>query len=345
MKKIIAICDYKGRFGSKHYDNPYRSGMDKKLLVQFFNVYGYEPEFVKCCDLDFNRNDLNGTPVIYTSIEDIGYHYKSFIEDIVYGLENSGAVVIPSYKHLRANNNKVFMEILRKLNIKDYSPASWVFGSYEDAVTHIHEIKFPCVIKESEGASGSGVFLAGNENEFHSIIRKVSKTRYPKEDFRDHLRKYRHQGYIMDSRYRSKFIIQEYISELTNDWKIYLMGKRLYIMRRPILKGRGIKASGGGYENYFYGMNANAPEGLFDYAEKIAKSLNVPNISLDIGFKNNVFVLFEFQSVYFGTASIVFSDGYYSKEGNTWKYVIERLEIEKVYVDGIISHLQDLQVK
>ena len=51
--------------------------------------------------------------MLYTSSEDPDYFYKSYIEDIVYGLKNIGAKLIPPYKYLRTNNNKVLMEILR----------------------------------------------------------------------------------------------------------------------------------------------------------------------------------------------------------------------------------------
>ena len=40
MKEIIALMDYKSKFGSKHFDTPYRSGMDKKKLAAYFREGG-----------------------------------------------------------------------------------------------------------------------------------------------------------------------------------------------------------------------------------------------------------------------------------------------------------------
>ncbi|HOM66395.1 MAG TPA: hypothetical protein PK591_11340 [Ignavibacteriales bacterium] len=40
MKKIIALTDYKNIFSSKHNANPYRNGMDKKLLEKYFKENG-----------------------------------------------------------------------------------------------------------------------------------------------------------------------------------------------------------------------------------------------------------------------------------------------------------------
>jgi hypothetical protein len=49
----------------------------------------------------------------------------------------------------------------------------------------------------------------------------------------------------------------------------------------------------------------------------------------------------EFQCIYFGTAGILNSEGYFSKAGSSWQFVKEKLEIEKVYVDSIVAYLND----
>lgn len=38
MKKLYLITDYKGFFGSKYFDVPYRSGMDRELLASFLKA-------------------------------------------------------------------------------------------------------------------------------------------------------------------------------------------------------------------------------------------------------------------------------------------------------------------
>lgn len=47
MNKILLLCDYKNRFGSKDNDKPYRSGMDKKLLSSLFETKGWATEYRK----------------------------------------------------------------------------------------------------------------------------------------------------------------------------------------------------------------------------------------------------------------------------------------------------------
>lgn len=138
MNKIHLLCDYKGLFGSKYTAKPYRSGMNKKLLKEYFNEEGFEPEFLQFSEIDF-RNDYSGLIFLYTSAEDDSLRYKNYIEDVILGLEMCGAIVIPSFKYLRAANNKVMMEILRTSslladinNIK-----SLHFGCLEEVKVHI----------------------------------------------------------------------------------------------------------------------------------------------------------------------------------------------------------------
>ena len=151
MKQIIVLTDYQEHFGSKYNAVPYNSGMDKKLLIECFAKYNIELVFMNFSKvhnykMDFWKNKL----VVYTSSEDYGYFYKSFIEDIICYLELVEACVIPSYKYLRANNNKVFMELLRHSFLEErlQNISSKVFGCLEELETAIGELKYPLVYKD-----------------------------------------------------------------------------------------------------------------------------------------------------------------------------------------------------
>ena len=337
---IIILTDYKGYFGSKWDAVPYRSGFNKLLLEKYFNVFNYKVKFVSISDIS-TVGDVSGFNVLYTSSEDIGYRYKSYIEDIVYALELKGAKMIPDYKHFRANNNKVFMELLRDVDGISTNLKSKVFGSISDLEMHIDQVFFPCVFKTAEGSSGNGVALVKTKEELYKQVKESSSgQRNYKQDIRDHLRALKHKGYIKESIYREKFIVQEFIPNLKNDWKIYVFGDKLYTFKRPIQKGRGIKASGGGYDNYLYGLDAEAPEGMFDLALEVFNKLHVAHLSIDIAYDGEQLYIIEFQSLYFGTAGIPYSKGYFSKKEGNWKFIEEKLEIEKVYADSIVQFLK-----
>jgi len=339
MKKIIALTDYKNRFASKHFDSPYRSGMDKQILHQYFQGLGYDISFIQLSEIDFNKCFKNKY-IVYTSQEDFGYRYKNYIEDIIYGLELQGAFVIPSYKYLRANNNKVFMEILRNQSplSEINNITSYHFGSLEEIKTKLDHLKYPLVFKLAEGASGDNVELINSKTELQKTIKKYCRTKYLKKEIWDLGRSIKHKGYKKESKYRNKFVLQAFIPDLVNDWKIYVYFDRYYIFYRPIFKHRKFKASGGGYDNYYYGKEAKFPPEILDFAKEIYISLDLPHISLDIAFDGKNFYLIEFQGLYFGTAGIVYSNEYYKYE-NGWKECHNEKDIEKVYVHSIVNYI------
>ncbi|MFC2116710.1 RimK family alpha-L-glutamate ligase [Bacteroidota bacterium] len=339
--KILALIDYKNRFGSKHFDEPYRSGMDKEVLRKLFAENGYDLEFNMFHDIDIaDKERYSGLNVIYTSSEDIGYHYKSYIEDVVLALETVGANIIPNYLHLRANNNKVFMEVIRSQFFDDNLPKSNHFGSLIDLLLTTDKLTFPLVLKSAEGASGAGVFLVKNRKDLIKKIKRLKDYLYLKEDIKDYLRPIKHKGYQRESRYRKKFIIQDFIPELKNDWKVYVFGDKIFVFNRPIQKGRGIRASGGGYDNYFYGLEANTPSGMFDFAYNSFKKLKVPHASLDIAYDEHFFYLIEFQTLFFGTAGIPYSNGYFSNKGNSWEFITRKCSIEEAYCSSLVQFLE-----
>ncbi|MFP4024586.1 MAG: hypothetical protein ACLFVR_08665 [Thiohalospira sp.] len=342
MKKIYALTDYKGYFGSKYKSIPYRSGFDQNLIIKLFHKKGFSIEFVKMSQVK-NLNSIENLPFIYTSSEDVGLHYKSFIEDVVLFIKSKGGIVIPDYEYLRANNNKTFMEFFRKSNDNRAvnSLKSWEFGTYEEMLDRKNEFTFPIVVKKPGGAMGKGVFLANNEAELLKIVKSISRTRYLKEEIKDFLRGKKHRGYKLESKFRKKFILQEFIPNLINDWKVYVFGNKYFVFYRPVFKKRKFKASGGGYENYYYGMNAKIPDGLLGFSREVFSQFNVPHMAMDIAFDGKKFHLIEFQFVYFGTAGILYSKEYFELQNKKWQIKLNNLNQEECFVLSIINYLNN----
>ncbi|HWY11251.1 MAG TPA: hypothetical protein VN026_08000 [Bacteroidia bacterium] len=342
MRKIIALIDYKNKFGSKHFDKPYRSGLDKDLLSELFKKNSWEIEFKQFTEV-LNNNGLDKESFyIYTSSEDENYLYKSFIEDVVLYLEIAGCKVIPSYKYFRANNNKVFMELLRNSTAdpKLLTIRSMVFGTKEEVLEIMKSIKFPVILKTAEGAGGTGVFKVSNESELLKVVNKISSSKKLLSDLKEMGRAIKHKGYIKESRYRNKFIMQNMLEGLKNDWKVYFFYDKLYVFYRPILKDRDFIASGGGYDNYLYDEAAPKPDGFFEFIKEVIKHFDVPHASLDIAFDGKNFHLIEMQFLYFGTAGIPYSKGYYSIKNNKVEFIQGKLSIEEVYANSIMKFIE-----
>lgn len=341
MKELIALVDYKGHFGSNTYATPYRSGLNLKSLANEFAKNDYELKILHLSQVDF-RKDWKDKLVIYTSQEDKHGKYKSYIDNVVQGLEFAGARVIPKLKYLWSHHNKVLMEILRDqsglesiMNIKARH-----FGSWEEMVLEKTNLKFPFVLKRADGTLSSSVKLVRSISELKKVVKSLLS---PKNgwyfEFKEQVRMRIHKGYKRESKYRGKFIIQEFIPHLKNDWKVMVYAKRYYVYKRQTRKND-FRASGSGREDYLYGSKAEFPKGMLEYAHIVYENFNVPCIGLDIAFDGRNFYLFEFQVVYFGTLGHWRSDCYYALQPDeTFKPIFEKLPLEKVYADSIVHYL------
>lgn len=97
-KKIIVLVDYRGNFGSKYNAVPYNSGFDKGKFKESLNSFGYSVEFCPYWKVSLTQEFIANKIFIHDSIEDTNYKYKSYMEDIIYALEISNAIILPAFK-------------------------------------------------------------------------------------------------------------------------------------------------------------------------------------------------------------------------------------------------------
>lgn len=340
MENIVILTDYKDVFESRYDSVPYRQGMDKQILKERFKENGFNVEFIHFYEV-FNYGKLywQGQFVIYTSSEDIGLNYKSFIEDIILFLELSGAVVIPGFKYLRANNNKVFMELLRKRMRDKYSFGlnTAGFGCIEEAECFLEKVKFPIVFKKASGAMSEGVGIGHSKQDVYRKLKKISSTTSFINDVWDLIRSIRHNGYKKESRFRKKFILQDFIPSLQGDYKVLIFSNKYFVLHRGN-RPNDFRASGSGILNY----QKNIPDGLLKFANEFFKDLNVPNASLDIAFNGNSFFLIEFQCLYFGTYTLTYSDFHWELNDNQFSLITERVNLENEYVKSITTFIRSM---
>ena len=342
MEKIVVLTNQHGFFGSKFDAEPYLTGFDLGLLSEAFKALNYEIDYRKFQNVyEQDPKSWKDTIVLYTSSEDTGYKYKEYIEDIILYLSICGAQLFPNYWYLRANNNKVFMELLSKIviNNKLNALSSNIYGSYDELIEKIDTIQLPVVIKESAGAQSRGVYLAKTKDELKLYGQKVSRTKNYFRELWEIARSFKYKNYTRESRYRNKFITQQFIPNLKSDFKILVYGDMYYILERAIRRND-FRASGSKF-NYKFGSEVELPPGILDFAESFTKILSVPNVSLDVGFDGKDFYVFEFQAIYFGSSTHLKSDGFYKKEKNNWVFDSSFYSLEYVYAYSVNHYLSN----
>jgi glutathione synthase/RimK-type ligase-like ATP-grasp enzyme len=340
--EITLITDFYGAFLTKVPSNPYNSGFDLTLLGQFFEKQGIHLTIKKYSDFQFFENYSNKL-IIYTSIEDPGGNYRSYIDDVLYGLEQSGAILLPEYKYFKAHENKVFMEILRNIIFKeDTGMTSYKLGSYSDFETFPVDLKFPVVVKKSSGSASKGVYLTESKRILDKTLKRISNTC----DYRSLLmdfflvqkKRIRQIKYINRySLFRKKFILQNFINDLPNDYKVLIFGSRYYVLKR-YNRDNDFRASGSG--KFVTSDEFKVSDGLLDSCERWFNNFNVPCASFDVACKDNRYYLLEFQFVSFGTYTQTSAKSYNSKnKDNKWENFNKLISLEEVYADSIAEYL------
>lgn len=345
MKDIYILTDYKGYFGSKQKTEWYKSGMDLSKIQSLLAANGYNPVIRCFSDINLREEDYRGKIVIYTSSEDPGYYYKDYIEDIIYALHLQGANLIPRFEFLRANNNKVFMELLR-----DLMPIPFIkniqsnhFGTLEKLMERANTLAYPVVIKSARGAMSKGVFLAKNETELIHYAKKVSKTPNLFSQLWELKNYLKLSGKIrLSSWNRKKFVVQNFVDGLSNDWKVLVFGDKYYALNR-LNRKNDFRASGSG----IFKFRDDVPDSLLDFAQLVFQQFKLPNVSLDIAYDGKELFLMEFQAIYFGTKTIENSPFYFTKSSGRWELITEEPDLEREYVQSVIQYLMqqsELQV-
>lgn len=337
MNNLVILTDYKGFFGSKQKSKVYRGGMDIEMLTKHFKDNGFHVKICTFADVDLAELLKLNPAIIYTSSEDLHGNYKSYIEDVILLLENAGLFIIPTFKQLRAHNNKVCMEMLREsagLEMIKTIKTKY-FGTFEELAMKADNIELPAVIKTHSGAMSRGVRLARTRGELLRFGRDLCKSPNMRHDLKEIGRSVKYKGYIRESKNRNKFIVQTFIPGLSNDWKILVYGDKYYILFRGN-RANDFRASGSGN----FQFRRDIPDGILDYAEKVFDYFNVPNISLDVGFDGNKFHLIEFQFLYFGTTTLEKSPLFFTRKDNKWEIVEETSSLEQVYADSIVRYIE-----
>ncbi len=335
--KILILTDYKGAFYSSTSNIKTLCTLDVIKIKKYFEKMGYVTEIRSFSNIDYKINYVD-TYIIYTSSEDRGLRYKSYIEDIILYLKEKGAKVIPDFLFLHAHHNKSFMEFLRYKLIPEQAELlnTRVFGTLEELKeADLPEQKY--VIKSAYGAGSKFVNFAENKAELIKIARKISQI-YDLEDIASEFKKrVIWKGYYNNSLNREKFIVQNFIEGLSGDYKVLKYGKKFYTLYRQN-RPNDFRASGGGRLNFDLPDNISEKQ-LLNFAKEMSDKIGTPLCSLDIAWDGNKFILLEFQCLCFGPYAAEKSECYSIYENGEWIRVNESCCIEEVICDAIIDYI------
>lgn len=333
MKKIILLTNYQNLIPQRTNETEglKLDAITKVLKEQNFEVVELKinsfSEYVKS-----NKN-LKGVYVFYTSSQ---YPiYKNYIQDVIVQITLRGGILIPEFNHFLAHENKSFQEMeKRRLNIK--SPSGIPVGTYEEGLVELKKFNYPVVLKKSTGFRSRNVSIAHNQKEAKKILLKMMQQNF---NFNRDSVYYLYRKLKNKKEYPKRFgkvVIQEFIPNLTHDWKILVLGNKCMGGKRFVRKND-FRASG----SRMYSLEQDPPSEVLNFAMECKNKLNCPNISLDILENENGVQLLEYQSIHFSLLAWE-TKYYFELKENTWEKIKIQNELDYYIGLGISEYVSQL---
>lgn len=332
MNEVILITVY-----NKFYQNLYPwTSMDINKIKETFESKGYNLiifDFIRDINQILHFKNRN---IIYTSSQNIVI--KSYIDDIIYSINNENKL-FPNYDIFKCHDNKGYQEILKvKLNINSLNSIySLKFNP---------QINFPIVYKTIDGAGSNSVHLVKNNNSLYKLIFKKKLKNLNLKNLKDFIKLYLKKK-IIKKKFSpdqsilydvyERFILQPFIKDLENDFKILVFGNKYYLLKR-IIRKNDFRASGSGNFEFINKINDNV-KNLLDFSEKIKIKINTPTLGMDICIdKHKNCHLIEFQGTHLGPYTLQNSLGYFTKK-DQWVFNEKDSILEVEFVESHLNYL------
>ncbi len=337
-RNILILTDDRNQFYSSSKE--YGGSMNTSIILKELENFGYKVTIKGFSEIFSNDDSYKNYFVLYQSTEDPDLRYKDYVEDVILGLKISGAYLIPSFEYFRAHHNKVFMEIYRLRANYDKSIMSWHFGTFEELTKTKCNFTYPVVIKPSAGSKSKDISLAQNKKELLAAAFKISRSFTLVNTLRAVKAFLHFKNYNPISNNRKKFIVQEFVSGLSGDYKVLIYGDKYYVVRRENRPGD-FRASGSGLFTFL----DVALDDLLNYAESVFTKSDTPFLGIDIGIRDGRFFLLEFQFMVMGSGALERSSAYFRKIDNKWQVIREKSILEKVFAESVYLYINNLNKK
>ncbi len=321
--------------------------MDVKAIISNLEKEGFVVTHKLFSEISESIDTIKGKLIFYgfSQKEEI----RGYIIDIISILDKNNTV-IPSIDFLRCHENKGYQELYKK---------SIGFKSLDaQYITSLEEIdrkkfSFPFVFKTLDGSNGNGVFLIKNEEELQKIYNSLNKIPLlEKLDYfrRKYLRKKKfysdYPNYTNEKdleeytihRFPSKrFIVQQFVDELTFDYRVLVLNRKFFIMKRHVKTGD-FRASG----SKKFDFDFQVPQSILNYANEIFHKFDTPFFSIDLASKDDKnFFLIEYQALHFGASVYTKNDRFYTKSTDSWEvHKINGTPIEEVIAQEFSSFVK-----
>ena len=334
MKKIIFLTNYKNIIPQRSNEI---EGLKLDLIADVLKSNDFEVQIITINTFIAHLKDNNSLKGIYFYYASSQYPiYKSFILDVLFQIKLRGGILIPKLSHFISHENKNFQE-LEKVRLGIKSPYGIPIGTYDEGLEALNKIAFPTVIKKSTGFRSRNVKLAKSKEEGRKILSTMMESNFK---FNKDSLYYLYRRFKNRAHYPKKFgkvIMQEFIPDLTHDWKILVFGN-ICIGGKRFVKENDFRASG----SKLFSLEQDPPDAVLSFALSCKEALKCPNVSMDLSDKNGDVQLLEYQTMHFSLLAWK-SIHYFEFENGKWEKKLINNELEHYMGIGIYEHIKSLE--
>ena len=267
--------------------------------------------------------------------------YKLFIDDLLLYLSSKGNLLVPSIHATRSHENKGYQELHKRL--RGVQSPKCVYLAKQSEIDRL-PISYPVVFKEISGYGSGGVklvhsraeLLAASAGERRMTLREAALgIKTSAANFvRTHLLQVKNRKqYGTYYEPLKRFVLQEYIPQLSHDFKVLAFQDRIFALKRAV-RPNDFRASGSGRFSF-----EDPPAGLLDFAYSLLQQFNEPYMSFDICFDGSNFHLIEFQGVHFGPFTLTESPRHFLRKGDQWEECVGKVELETIVGESLVLFL------
>jgi glutathione synthase/RimK-type ligase-like ATP-grasp enzyme len=334
MKKIIFLTNYKKIIPQRHNEI---EGLNLNLISEVLEASNFSVQEITINTFITSLKEIESLDGIYFYYTSSQYQiYKSFILDVLIQITLRGGILVPEIRHFLAHENKNFQE-LEKVRLGIRSPYGIPVGTYEEGVEILKNIAYPTVLKKHTGFRSRNVKLANNFKEGKKVLSKLLEKNFlfDMDSLYFIYRRLKNKEHYPKK--FGKLIIQEFIPDLTHDWKILVLGDRCLGGKRYVRKND-FRASG----SKLYEMDEDPPENVLSFALKCKQQLSCPNVSLDISENKGDLQLLEYQTMHFAILGGD-PDYYFEREDGIWQKREITKDIEYYMGVGISDYIKNME--
>jgi len=333
MQKVLLVTTPDGFFAQG--EMPW-SNLDLEIVTCSLTEAGFKVLVVDYDYLKDNLKETKGNVIVYTSSQRV--EHKNYIEDIMFLLKDDN-LLIPSFESLKAHDNKGFQCLMDKKYAFGLIPCDYIADISE---VRDELVEYPCVFKPANGASSTGVSIVKNKTEVLEKLNDIFD--FSLRDLKKHVKKYffkkryneRWERYIKFG--EKRFILQQFIPDLTYDYKVLIFGEKYYALKRLVAEDD-FRASGSGLHSREFDNEINLIlEKAYEFKNKYSSHI----YSLDFCINKDRVQLIEFQFTHVGPVTLTDSTCFFRRDENgIWdkKQCQSHLEIE--FTKSVLGYINE----